>query len=193
MNCAAMEIIYILLEKMGVQRKDLRLFAVFMIGVMLVSWFLINSPLFASISSVVLIGLFAILFTVLWFVAGYAVFRSLLGASVGLSLIIFIGQSYCMLPEEHRTANDSLMALIGFGFIYVTAQFVLSLYRELFGDKRANEEWRQKGMVRIFKEINDNEHSWFVLITYGLLICLFVWQIYSVVKPIIDGLCVYNK
>jgi hypothetical protein len=180
-----------LLEKLGVERKDIKPFLFFAVGVAIVSAILINAPIFNTIGPVVLVIVFGIFFSILWFVAGYVVFRSLLAASVGLSLIIFIGQSYCALPVNEQVANTSLMTLIGFGFIYVVAQFGYSLFRELFGDKRAKEEWRQKGIIGVFKEINHNKHSWMVLVTYGLLVSLFVWQIYSVIKPIIDGLCVY--
>ncbi len=182
-----------LLDKLGVQRKDLKSFLIFLGGVSLTSWFLIHSSYFATVGPVVLIIVYGVFFSILWFVAGYVVFRSLLAASVGLSLIIFIGQAYCSLPKEHQTADASLMTLVGFGLIYVVSQFGYSLFRELFGDKRAKEEWRQKGMVGVFKEINGNKHSWLVIVTYGLLVSLFVWQIYAVIKPIIDGLCVYAK
>jgi len=44
----------------------------------------------------------------------------------------------------------------------------------------------------LFKEANSNKHSWFILLIYGLWVSLFVWQIYSVINPIIHGLCVYK-
>lgn len=180
-----------LLEKLGIERKNLKQFSIFVVGVSIASAILVNTAFFASVGPTLLIIVFGAFFSLLWFVAGYAVFRSLLVASVGLSFIIFIGQSYCALPVSEQVANSSLMTLIGFGFIYVVAQFARSLYRELFGDKQAKEEWRQKGMINVFKEKNQNKHSWLILLVYGSLVSLFVWQIYSVIKPIIDGLCVY--
>lgn len=187
-----METLHKFLERVGVDRKNIRPFIIFVIGVTVVSVIFITTPLFATIGPTVLIIVLGIFVTTLWFVAGYTVFRSFLVAGVGLSLIIFIGQSYCALPISKQVANTSLMTLMGFGFIYVVAQFGRSLYRELFGDKQAREEWRKKGLVTVFKEINNNKHSWLILITYGLLVSLFVWQIYSVIYPIIHGLCVYN-
>lgn len=180
------------MEKVGVDKKYLNQFIVFLILVSIVIFFLIQSEILSIVGPVVFIVVFGIFFTILWFAAGYIVFRSLLVASVGLSFIIFIGQSYCALPLEGRTANNSLMILIGVGFIYVLAQFVRSLYKELFGDKDAKEEWKHKGMIPLFKEINKGKHNWFVVITYGALVSLFVWQIYNVVNPIIYGLCVYQ-
>lgn len=84
------------------------------------------------------------------------------------------------------------MTLLGIGFIYVVVQFVWSLFKELFGDKEAKEEWRRKGTIAVFKEANGNKHSWLVLVVYGLFVALFVSQIYNVIYPIIHGLCVYK-
>lgn len=180
------------LERSGLERKNIKPFLIFLIGVVVVSIILITTPFFTTIGPVVLVVVFSVFLLILWAVAGYTVFRSLLATSVGLSLIIFIGQSYCALPVSEQVSNTSLMTLMGFGFIYVMAQFGRSLYKELFGDKEAREEWRKKGLIAIFKEINKNKHSWLILITYGLLVSLFVWQIYSVINPIIHGLCVYK-
>jgi hypothetical protein len=179
-------------EKTGIERKNQKTFLLFLVAVALATFFLINTQFLSAVTPVMFVVVFGIFFSALWFVAGYSVFRSLLVASVGLSFILFIGQSYCALPEVDRVANDSLMTLVGFGFIYIGVQFVQSLYKELFGDKQAKEEWRQKGMIPLFKEMNGNKHSWLVLLTYGALISLFIWQIYSVIKPIIDGLCIYQ-
>ncbi|MEN9342141.1 MAG: hypothetical protein RIQ54_397 [Candidatus Parcubacteria bacterium] len=187
-----MERILKLLERVGVERRDLQVFFIFVLIVIIFLAIFVATPFFATIGPIVLTIIFGIVFTLLWFMAGYVVFRSLLVASVGLSFIIFIGQSYCALPLDRHVADSSLMTLIGFGFTYVATQFCWSLYRELFGDKQAKEEWRQKGMTGIFKDANRNEHSWLFLVVYGLLISLFVWQIYSVIKPIIDGLCIYQ-
>jgi len=180
-----------LIGKFGIEENDIKPFLFFVAGVAITSVIFITAPFFSTVGPVILIVIFGIFFSILWFVAGYVVFRSLLAASVGLSLIIFIGQSYCALPAAKQVANSSLQALIGFGFIFVVAQFGRSLYRELFGDMYAKEKWKQKGIVGVFKEANQNKHSWFVLVTYGLLVSLFIWQIYSVINPIVGGLCVY--
>jgi hypothetical protein len=171
-----------LLEKIGVDKKDIKPFALFIAGVMVTLVVLVATPFFATIAPTLLIVAFGALFVVLWFMAGYAVFRSLLVASVGLSFIIFIGQSYCALPIDQHVANDSLSTLIGFGLIYVVAQLGRSLYRELFGDKEAKE-----GMVNLFKDANRNKHPWMILVIYGLLISLFLWQISRVIMPIIHA------
>jgi 4-hydroxybenzoate polyprenyltransferase len=172
----------------GIKKADIKKF---LLVALFVLAFIIVFNQFPSLSGIVAITLFGILFMVLWFLAGYTVFRSLLVASVSLSFIIFIGQSYCSTDVVHST-NDSVKALIGFGFIYTLAQFLKNLYKELFGDAEAKEKWRQKGIISIMKEINEGKHSWLVLTVYILLIALFMSQIYQVVNPIIKGLCVYK-
>ena len=179
-----------LLKNKGVNKSDLRKFLLFIIGIIIVSSVLIFTPFFSKIGPIVFIISFSILFSVLWFVAGYAVFRSLLVASIGLSFIIFIGQSYCA-PNVAHVANDSLKTLIGFGIIYTCAQFCRNLYCELFGYKKSKEEWKQKGIIEIFKEANQGKHSWLILVIYIPLVSLFIWQIYRVIVPIINSLCVY--
>ncbi len=179
-------------EKMRIERKYLKTFLLFLFGITVAIFFLVSTQALFVIAPIILVTLFTLFFSVLWFTAGYAVFRSLMVASVGLSFIVFIAQSYCELSEIYRTANDSLVTLLSFGFIYVGAQFLRSLYKELFGDIEAKEVWRQKGMIYLFKEINQQTHSWLILVTYGAIISLFIWQIYSVVKPIIKALCVFE-
>ncbi|MFA6158351.1 MAG: hypothetical protein WC763_01870 [Candidatus Paceibacterota bacterium] len=182
----------LLSEKIRANKKNLKTFSVFVLCVAAVSTFMIATPFFTAIGPTVFLIVFGTFFSILWFMAGYAVFRSLLAASVGLSLIIYIGQSYCDLPEAARTVNDSVTTLIGIGWLYVIAQFGRSMFRELFGDEHAKEEWRRKGIVNVFKEANQGRHSWLALVTYGLGASLIIWQVYSVINPIIDGLCVYN-
>lgn len=176
------------LASRGMDRVYIKKFLIVSVGVITAAVIFSRIP---SLTYIVAIILFGILFTVLWFFAGYAVFRSLLVASVSLSFIIFIGQSYCSNEVVH-TANDSVMAVIGFGFIYTIAQFFRNLYKELFGDTEAKEKWRQKGIIPTMKDINNGKHSKLALSLYVLLVGLFISQIYQAVNPIIKGLCIYR-
>lgn len=176
----------------GVDRKNITPFLLFLVGVIVTSILLISTPILSTIGPILFTIVFGLFLLLISAVAGYAVFRSLLAASVGLSLIIFIGDEYCQLPVTQQTANNSLMTLISIGFIYIAVQFVYSLYKELFGDKEAKEEWRRKGALAIFKEANSNKYSWFVLVVFALFVALFVSQVYQVINPIIHGLCVYK-
>ena len=180
-----------LLKNKGMTRVDAKKFLLLVLGVGIASVLLIKIPFFSTVAPIFIIAVFGLFLLILWGVAGFVVFRSLLVASVGLSLIIFIGQSYCA-PGVARVADDSLKILIGFGFIYTIAQFCRNLYRELFGDKKADEDWKRKGTIAVFKEMNEGKHSWLILVTYGLLVSMFVWQIYRVIVPIVDSLCVYK-
>jgi hypothetical protein len=180
------------MERMGVEKKNIKPFLIVLAVFIVASIFLINTSFLSTVGPLmftIVLGFFVLALSVM---AGYAVFRSLLVASVGLSLIIFIGDEYCHLPVGQQVANNSLMTLIGIGFAYVTVQFLYSLFKELFGDKEAMSEWKVKGVIAVFKEMSGNKHSWLVLVIYGLLIALFVSHIYNVINPIIHGLCVYK-
>jgi hypothetical protein len=181
-----------LIERIGVDKKNIKPFLIFLVGIIVVSIFLVNTSFLSTVGPVMFTLVFGFFVLALSVMAGYAVFRSLLTASIGLSLIIFIGDEYCHLPVGQQVANNSLMTLIGIGFAYVVVQFIYSLFKEFFGDKEAKDEWRRKGIIAVFKEMNGNKHSWLVLVIYGLLIALFVSQIYNVINPIIHGLCVYK-
>lgn len=174
------------LKDRGINRADLGKFLVVIGGVAVFLAVIIFTPIGSKIGPIVAAVAFAILFIILWSIAGFVVFRSLLAASIGLSLVIFIGQSYCASTVVH-SANESLKALLGFGLIYVIVQFGINLYKDLFGEKDSREKWRQKGTIAIFKEINKGKHSWLVLAIYIPLVSLFVWQISQVINPIIQS------
>lgn len=134
--------------------------------------------------------LLSVIFVILWILAGILVFRSLITASVGLSFIIFLGQSYCS-SSVLKTANDSLKVLISFGLAYVSVQFLFNLYKDLLGDKKSPEEWRQSGVLNLMMEPELKASSWIFVSSYLILLALFISQVYSVVSPIIKALCIY--
>ncbi len=109
-----------------------------------------GSTLVNFTSPIIFIAL-SILFLVTWYKAGVAVFRSLLEVSVGLTLILYLAEQYCKIPDASRTADTSLQAILGFGLIYILVVFLKSLWKELMGDK----EKQIKGSLETFKEINE--------------------------------------
>lgn len=181
-----------LLKRINLDKKNIKPFLIFLVVAIVLFVLFVATPFLSTIGPILFTIIFGFFLLFISVIAGYAVFRSLLAASIGLSLIIFIGQSYCSLPINEQVANTSLVTLISIGFIYVSVQFIYSLYKELFGDKEAKEEWRRNGIITLFKEANSNKHSWFALFIYALFIALFISQIYSVINPIIHGLCVYK-
>lgn len=177
-----------LLNRLGLTKQDIVPFAIFLAITSIV--FLISYLLSVNLTGVFLYFLlfyFSIIVLMFWFIAGVAVFRSLVVASVSLSVVIFLTQSYCSLPEVSRTADDALKSLFGFGIIYSAFLFVSSLKDELFGDKE--KKWSLKHLT----EGKNPKDRWIILVPYAVFIGLFLWQFYQVANPIINNLCIYKS
>jgi hypothetical protein len=129
---------------------------------------------------------------VTWLMAALAVFRSLLIVGAGLSLLLYVAQEYCALPIQERIADDSLQSLIGIGIIFMLAIFAFRLYKELFGDLEAKNEFHQKGALKVFRESNKGKDPWFILLLYALFLGLILSQVFQVLYPIFSNLCVYR-
>ncbi len=114
--------------------------------------------------------------------AGVIIVKSLVKVATGLSLLIFLSQSYCG-PTVTRTnaGNNALQALLMIGLLYVTYDFLLSVWNDIKGYKKSlgKEGWDWKPKT--------------VYVLSLLFIVSFTIGIYDVVKPIILGLCVYTK
>ena len=117
---------------------------------------------------------------VTWTMAGYAVMKSLVYVSAGLSLLIFLAQSYCDVPTIARTGNDALKILLGFGLLYITLEFFRSLYKEMSNHSK------------FLKDRNEGKKPWMILVPFALFTGIFIWQVYQVVSPIIHNLCVFS-
>lgn len=138
-----------------------------------------------------LIGLTVIsLFT--WSLAALAVFRSLMVIGAGLSLILFIAQSYCDLDVAQRIADDSLQSLIGISILFIGVIFIIRLYRELFGDPNAKREFDKLGALKVFRDANNGKDSILFLILYASFMGLILGQLFQVLFPIFNNLCVYG-
>lgn len=163
---------------MKLDLKSLSIFA----AVAAAAFFAANhlSPYLSNIGYVILIIELMIVVTVTWGLAVHAVIKSLFGVSAGLSLIIFLAQSYCQVPLAFQTANDSLKSLVAFGLIYIGIEFFRSLYKEATDRAKA------------LKEVNDNKRPWLILIPFALFTGLFIWQVVQVLLPIVQNLCVYK-
>jgi hypothetical protein len=180
-------------KKLGLPLKNLAIFLAFLgfilIPIIVANIFHINlNRLILTIDLVLL----AILSLIAWSMAGLAVFRSLFVVGAGLSLLIFIADSYCKVSLPLQTGNQALDSIIRFGLLYLVLQFISVLYKELFGDKDAKSEMRQKGAIKVIKEVGRGIYYWVFLVLYAMFIGVFLDQFYNVVKPIILNLCIYK-
>src|SRR5690606_15868005 len=110
----------------------------------------------------------------------------------GLSLLLYIAQEYCALSIQERLADESLQSLIGIGIIFILAIFVFRLYKELFGDEEAKNEFNKKGALKVFRESNQGKDPVLILLLYATFIGLILSQLFQVLYPIFNNLCVYG-
>jgi hypothetical protein len=177
---------------MGIKVTDRKQFGFYVLGVICgavaIKYF---SVLMMSIPILMFLGMFLfVLF--MWGYAGVIVFRSVLPASVALSLLLFLGIEYCQVLPEFRTADDSLRYMMAFGLAYVAFQFGLSLFKELVGNKKAEGELQRKGVIEILKEVNKGKHDLILLMTLGFVVALFVWHFGMVVSSLVQNMCIYR-
>jgi hypothetical protein len=121
---------------------------------------------------------FSILLLVIMIAAGFMVMESLVGVAAGLSLLIFLAQSYC---ASGRTlgGDSALKSLLGIGLLYISYYFFSSVYDSL---------------IENLKKINKPKGFWkfLIIISYVAIVGLFIWELYQVIGPIISGLCVFK-
>lgn len=123
-----------------------------------------------------------VILTFVMFLAGSIVIKSLFKVSVGLSLLIYLAQSYCA-PEVARTTpgDAALKALIILGLSFVMYDFLTKIYKK-FNEhsqkfkENGNWDWRGRTMIGL------------LLFFTGSLVLM----VYQVLGPIILGLCVYK-
>jgi len=123
--------------------------------------------------------LLSILVLIIMIIAGFTIMKSLFRISAGLSLIIFLAQSYCAGPVT-STGNIALMSLISIAFIYMLFDFFNTLYKAV--TENFQKLKTQKGSF---------EKALFVLL-FALFAYFFLWAIYEVISPIILNLCIYK-
>lgn len=150
------------------------------LAVLLTGGGIILARYYSGVSSGIFLVALAVLILTAWIMAGYAVAKSLIGVGAGLSLILYLAQAYCEVPQVARTGDDALKSLLIFGFLYIAVDFFCRLYREVVERSK------------ILKEIDGYKRFWLVVIPFILFSILFTWEIYQIVAPITRNLCIYH-
>lgn len=127
---------------------------------------------------VVVATMLGLILLVIWILAGFAVVRSLFFVAAELSLLIFLAQSYCAVPEHSAASDAALKTLGGIGLVYIALGFFRSLY------KAARDHYKT-----IAKD-NWSAQKVFTVAFFLMFAGLFTWQVYLVMKPIVLNLCV---
>ena len=171
-------------ERLNLNKRDL-IAASLAVGIMAV--ILIDSSFFHNriLDALLIFDAIVLGFTLLAIaiLASFAIMGSLLEIAAGLSLLIFLAQSYCAVPTYTPRGDDALKSLVSLGLLYIAFYFFRSLYKSL------------RGYLQKLQE-EDKERSWektTTIVLYIVFIFLFVGDIYSVMNPIVNGLCVYHR
>ena len=112
---------------------------------------------------------------------GKAFMGALVKISAGLSLLIFLGQSYCSIPIKTEAGNSSLKLILLVGLIYLIFDF-LSVFIDGTGE-----------FLETFKPIK-KDLFWkiaFIIVFYVSVVGIFIFALYQVVNPIILNLCIF--
>lgn len=127
-----------------------------------------------------------------WSLAALAIFRSLLVVGTGLSLLLFIAQSYCSLPSDKQNSNDALESLIALSVLFIMLMFGICLYRELFGNPEAKREFDKIGVFKFFRAMNEGKDPILLLVLYAAFMGLILGRMFQVLYPIFSNLCIYQ-
>lgn len=118
-----------------------------------------------------------ILLLIIWIRAGFIVIDSLVFVAAELSLMIYLAQSYCSISNKSTESNNALRSLLTIGIMYISIRF--------FGS-----------IIKRFKEVKNKEkfiEDKITMAIFMFITSLLVWQIYLVVNPIFNDLCVFKS
>jgi hypothetical protein len=113
-------------------------------------------------------------------VAGLVVVRSLFHVAAGLSLLIFLAQSYCASSGLTVTSNNALKGLMIIGLVYIASDFAKTIY---FGLKEN---------LKSVSEVKSRLEKILIVFLFIAFAFIFVLAVYQVVDPIITSFCVYK-
>jgi hypothetical protein len=158
-----------------------RLYIALLIALVVAIAVTVIAAFFPGLAGGLLIAAFCILLLVSWIVAGFVIFKPLFFVSAELSLMIFLAQSYCAVPKDARTADDSLKFLLVFGLAYIAVVFFKSMYKEM------------ENVLATAKKIGKGESPALFVVLFVAFIGVFLFQLYQVINPIVQNLCIYSS
>lgn len=126
-------------------------------------------------------SLMAVVLLAVMLLAGFAVYRAVIHASVGFGVIIFMAKTYCDLPSTTPEGIEALTALWTIGLVYILYEFGNKLqeaYKSHTEKLRKNEEkaWEPKVL----------------LVVYLVFVVMYLSLIAQVLTPIALDLCIYK-
>lgn len=146
-------------------------------GAMLIIEGVMGKHNFDNIVNILITFIAMVSFLIIIIKAGFTVIKSLFFIAAEISLLIYLSQSYCTVSNRNVMSDDALKNILIIGLLYIVISFFRSLWKGL------REEYRLMG--------GDNcwEKKVFIALFIAFII-FFIWQIYLVIWPIVQSLCV---
>ena len=129
---------------------------------------------------IIILTILIILLSVIMLFTGFIVLRSLVMVGAEVSLLIYLAQSYCDIPNHLSQSDDALRSLISFSLIFIVVAFCKSLYKDV------------QEKYKLIKTESLGKEKAAMIALFLIFTSLFIRQIYLVTNPIILNLCVYK-
>ncbi len=119
----------------------------------------------------------------LMLIAGHAVYKSAIHASVGFGVLIFLAQTYCALDTKTSDGIEALNTLWTIGFIFIVYEFFNKL-QEAY--KAHTQPLREDIKTKKWEPV-------LLMAIYSIFILMYISLITKVLTPIVLDLCIYKS
>jgi len=126
-----------------------------------------------------LAAVIAMLLIIVMLIAGFAVFRSIVKASAGFTILIFLAQTYCSLESQTPEGVQALTLLWSTGSLYILFEFAKEF---------------QEACKENLSKLGDDKKRWegkLMIALFILFAVVYMVVLYKVLNPIIQSLCIY--
>lgn len=156
------------------------LLAVIFIALLLIIFFGKNVAFKIGVSFNLIMG--CIVFLLSAILIGKAFMKALVYISAGLSLLIFLAQSYCLVPIRTVSGDNALKLILVVGFVYLVVDFFDVFIKEISDLFKSLSPIKKDLIWKII----------FIIVFYVSIIVGFLFALYQVVSPIVLNLCIYK-
>ena len=125
----------------------------------------------------------AVVLVAIMLLAGHAIYKSAIHASVGFGVLIFLAQTYCNLDTKTADGIQALNTLWTIGFIFIVYEFFNKLQEAYKAHTRPlREDLKTK-----------KREPALLMVIYSVFILMYISLITKVLTPIVLDLCIYKS
>lgn len=124
-----------------------------------------------------------VLLVAIMLLAGHAIYKAVIHASVGFGVLIFLAQTYCALESKTTDGIEALTSLWTIGLVFILYDFANKLQEAYKAHtKPLREDMKTKKWEPVL-----------LLILYTSFIVMYISLISKVLSPIVLDLCIYKS